>query len=85
LQKQQIEKEQNMFTITADRLPAQGGIDPTLKLIDRNPEDKCDEGREALAVVNGNSSVSERSRWQVQKVLVFGLREQSGQADRASN
>jgi hypothetical protein len=42
-----------MFTITADRLPAQGGIDPTLKLIDRNPEDKCDEGREALAVVNG--------------------------------
>src|SRR4029077_12917769 len=59
------EKEQNMFTIAADRLPAQGGIDPILKLIDRNPEDKCDEGREALAVVNGNSSVSERSRWQV--------------------
>ena len=39
LQKQKIEKEQNTFTITVDRLPAQAGIDPILKLIDRNPDD----------------------------------------------
>jgi hypothetical protein len=39
LQKQKIEKEQNTFTITVDKLPAQAGIDPILKLIDRNPDD----------------------------------------------
>ena len=39
LQKQKIEKEQNTFTVTVDKLPAQVGIDPILKLIDRNPDD----------------------------------------------
>jgi ABC-2 type transport system permease protein len=39
LQKQKIDKEQNTFTITVDKLPAQAGIDPILKLIDRNPDD----------------------------------------------
>lgn len=39
LQKYKIEKEQNTFTITVDKLPAQAGIDPILKLIDRNPDD----------------------------------------------
>ena len=39
LQKQKIEKEQNTFTITVDKPPAQAGIDPILKLIDRNPDD----------------------------------------------
>jgi ABC-2 type transport system permease protein len=39
LQKQKIEKEQTTFTITVDKLPAQAGIDPILKLIDRNPDD----------------------------------------------
>jgi ABC-2 type transport system permease protein len=39
LQKQKIEKEQSAFTITVDSVPAQAGIDPILKLIDRNPDD----------------------------------------------
>ena len=39
LQKQKIEKEDNTITITVDKLPAQAGIDPILKLIDRNPDD----------------------------------------------
>jgi ABC-2 type transport system permease protein len=39
LQKHKIESEQNSFTITVDKLPAQAGIDPILKLIDRNPDD----------------------------------------------
>jgi ABC-2 type transport system permease protein len=39
LQKQKIEKEQTTFTITVDKVPAQAGIDPILKLIDRNPDD----------------------------------------------
>jgi ABC-2 type transport system permease protein len=39
LRKQKIEKEQNTFTITVDGVPAQAGIDPILKLIDRNPDD----------------------------------------------
>ncbi len=39
LQKHKIEKEKNTFTITVDKLPAQAGIDPILKLIDRNPDD----------------------------------------------
>jgi ABC-2 type transport system permease protein len=39
LQKQKIEKEENTFTVTVDSVPAQAGIDPILKLIDRNPDD----------------------------------------------
>jgi ABC-2 type transport system permease protein len=39
LQKQMIDKEQAQFTIAVDKLPAQAGIDPLDKLIDRNPDD----------------------------------------------
>jgi len=39
LQKQMIDKEQAQFTLTVDKLPAQAGIDPLDKLIDRNPDD----------------------------------------------
>ncbi len=39
LQKQKIEQEQQDFTVTVDRLPSQAGIDPLIKLIDRNPDD----------------------------------------------
>ena len=39
LQKQKIEQEQQEFTVTVDKLPAQAGIDPLIKLIDRNPDD----------------------------------------------
>jgi ABC-2 type transport system permease protein len=39
LQKQKIEQERQDFTLTVDRLPAQAGIDPLIKLIDRNPDD----------------------------------------------
>jgi len=39
LQKQKIEQEQQEFTVNLDKLPAQAGIDPLIKLIDRNPDD----------------------------------------------
>jgi len=39
LQKQKIERDQTELTLTVDQLPAQAGIDPLNKLIDRNPED----------------------------------------------
>jgi hypothetical protein len=39
LQKQMIDKEQAQFTFAVDKLPAQAGIDPLDKLIDRNPDD----------------------------------------------
>jgi len=39
LQKQKIEQEEQAFTVTVDRLPNQAGIDPLIKLIDRNPDD----------------------------------------------
>ncbi len=39
LQKHRIEQQRQEFTITVDKLPAQAGIDPLIKLIDRNPDD----------------------------------------------
>jgi len=39
LQKQKIDKEQTEFKLVVDKLPAQAGIDPLNKLIDRNPDD----------------------------------------------
>ena len=39
LQKQKIEQEHQDFIVTVDKLPAQAGIDPLIKLIDRNPDD----------------------------------------------
>ncbi len=39
LQKQKIENERQEFTVTVDKLPAEAGVDPLIKLIDRNPDD----------------------------------------------
>jgi ABC-2 type transport system permease protein len=39
LQKHKIEQERQEFTVTVDKLPSQAGIDPLIKLIDRNPDD----------------------------------------------
>ncbi len=39
LQKQKIDQEKTDFTFTVDKKPAQAGIDPLDKLIDRNPDD----------------------------------------------
>ena len=39
LQKQKIEKDRTEITLTVDKQPAQAGIDPLNKLIDRNPDD----------------------------------------------
>jgi len=39
LQKHKIEQERTELTLTVDKPPAQAGIDPLNKLIDRNPED----------------------------------------------
>jgi hypothetical protein len=39
LQKQKIEQEHQDFTVTVDHQPSQAGIDPLIKLIDRNPDD----------------------------------------------
>ncbi|MGB0034978.1 MAG: M1 family aminopeptidase, partial [Candidatus Acidiferrales bacterium] len=39
LHREKIEKENNEFAVTVDKLPAQAGIDPLIKLIDRNPDD----------------------------------------------
>jgi len=39
LQKHKIEQDQTNLTVLVDKLPAQAGIDPLNKLIDRNPED----------------------------------------------
>ena len=39
LQKQKIDQEKTDITVTVDKLPAQAGIDPVDKLIDRNPDD----------------------------------------------
>ena len=39
LQKHKIEQEQQEFTVTVDKVPSQAGIDPLIKLIDRNPDD----------------------------------------------
>jgi ABC-2 type transport system permease protein len=39
LQRQKIDKENAEFTMSVEKLPAQAGIDPLIKLIDRNPDD----------------------------------------------
>ncbi len=39
LQKHKIDQQRQEFTVTVDKLPAQAGIDPLIKLIDRNPDD----------------------------------------------
>ena len=39
LQKHEITQEHQDFTVTVAKLPAQAGIDPLIKLIDRNPDD----------------------------------------------
>lgn len=39
LQKHKIEQERQEFTLTVDKLPSRAGVDPLLKLIDRNPDD----------------------------------------------
>jgi len=39
LAKQKIEQEHQDFTVTVDQLPSQAGIDPLIKLVDRNPDD----------------------------------------------
>jgi hypothetical protein len=39
LQKVKIEQEQQAFDVTVNALPNQAGIDPLIKLIDRNPDD----------------------------------------------
>jgi ABC-2 type transport system permease protein len=43
LQKQKIEQERQEFTVTVDKVPTQAGIDPLIKLIDRNPDDNLTE------------------------------------------
>ena len=39
LQRQKIEQEKTELTLVVDKVPAQAGIDPLDKLIDRNPDD----------------------------------------------
>jgi ABC-type transport system involved in multi-copper enzyme maturation permease subunit len=39
LQKHKVEQERQQFTVTVDKLPVRAGIDPIIKLIDRNPDD----------------------------------------------
>jgi hypothetical protein len=39
LRKQKIDQERQELTVTVDKLPVQAGIDPLIKLIDRNPDD----------------------------------------------
>jgi len=39
LQRKKIEKEETEFKLTVAKIPAQAGIDPINKLIDRNPDD----------------------------------------------
>jgi ABC-2 type transport system permease protein len=39
LEKHKIEQERQEFTVTVNRVPSQAGIDPLIKLIDRNPDD----------------------------------------------
>jgi len=39
LQKHLVDRTNMDFTVTVDKLPAQAGIDPLNKMIDRNPDD----------------------------------------------
>jgi ABC-2 type transport system permease protein len=45
LQKQKIEQEHQDFTVTVDKMPARAGIDPLIKLIDRNPDDNLTDAK----------------------------------------
>ncbi len=47
LQKQKIEKDNTDFTLVVDKLPAQAGIDPMNKLIDRDPNNNVIKVKEA--------------------------------------
>ncbi len=49
LQKQKIDQEKTDITITVDKKPAQAGIDPLDKLIDRNPDDNVTAVAKKLA------------------------------------
>jgi hypothetical protein len=39
LQKRSVTQEHQDFTVTVDKMPVQAGIDPLIKLVDRNPDD----------------------------------------------
>jgi hypothetical protein len=39
LQRQRMDQEKAEFDVTVDKRPAKAGIDPLIKLIDRNPDD----------------------------------------------
>jgi ABC-2 type transport system permease protein len=39
LQRHLVDRTNMDFTVTVDKLPAQAGIDPLNKMIDRNPDD----------------------------------------------
>jgi len=39
LKKQKIERETSIFDLIVDKQPAQAGIDPANRLIDRQPDD----------------------------------------------
>jgi ABC-2 type transport system permease protein len=39
LQKQKIDQERQEFTVVVDKVPSDAGVDPLVKLIDRNPDD----------------------------------------------
>jgi ABC-2 type transport system permease protein len=39
LQKQKIDQEKQEFTVVVDKVPSDAGVDPLIKLIDRNPDD----------------------------------------------
>lgn len=39
LQKHKVEQQRQEFTVTVDKAPSSAGIDPLIKLIDRNPDD----------------------------------------------
>jgi ABC-2 type transport system permease protein len=43
LQKHKIDQERQEFTVTVDKVPSHAGIDPLIKLIDRNPDDNLAE------------------------------------------
>jgi ABC-2 type transport system permease protein len=47
LQKQKIEKDTTDFTVVVDKLPAEAGIDPMNKLIDRDPNNNVTKVTEA--------------------------------------
>jgi hypothetical protein len=50
LQKHKIEQEHQEFTVTVDKVPSEAGIDPLIKLIDRNPDDNIVTARKQQGV-----------------------------------